>query len=225
MRLILGILSAAAVLYAQSSSSIEFFDSTGAGKTATFGWKGTAQDGKFFLENSSGTEEMSVRDGNVTATQFTGDGSGLSNVPIEDGSVTTSKIADRAVTDAKIDSLSWDKIKNKPVIPSGGIADGAVTSSKIANDAVTTAKISDRSVTEAKIDSVDWHRIKNMPDGFSDGVDNESSGGTTSGITGVGAGPGLTGGGASGNVELSVDFAGTGTLNTVSRSDHTHSDA
>jgi len=41
-------------------------------------------------------------------------------------------------------------------------------------------------------------------------------------ITGVTAGTGLTGGGESGPVTLTVDFAGTGSANTVARSDHNH---
>lgn len=42
-------------------------------------------------------------------------------------------------------------------------------------------------------------------------------------ITRVSPGTGLTGGGSSGEVSLDVDFAGSGTAKTVSRSDHTHS--
>jgi hypothetical protein len=41
-------------------------------------------------------------------------------------------------------------------------------------------------------------------------------------ITSVNAGPGLSGGGTSGNVTLNADFAGTGSASTVSRSDHNH---
>lgn len=43
-------------------------------------------------------------------------------------------------------------------------------------------------------------------------------------VTDVIAGDGLTGGGSSGSVTLDADFAGTGTANTVARSDHDHDD-
>jgi len=41
-------------------------------------------------------------------------------------------------------------------------------------------------------------------------------------ITGVTAGTGLTGGGTSGTLTLGVNFAGSGSANTVARSDHSH---
>lgn len=57
-----------------------------------------------------------------------------STVSLEDGAVTTQKLADRAVTDAKL-------------------ADGAVTTSKIGNAAVTDDKLADSAVTTSKIDN------------------------------------------------------------------------
>jgi hypothetical protein len=44
------------------------------------------------------------------------------------------------------------------------------------------------------------------------------------GISGVTAGAGLTGGGSSGNVMLGVDFGGSGSTTTAARSDHNHDD-
>ncbi|HWL92782.1 MAG TPA: hypothetical protein VNT79_04545 [Phycisphaerae bacterium] len=67
--------------------------------------------------------------------------------------------------------------------------------------------------------SVAWPSILGMPAGFVDGVDDAGTGD----ITGVTAGPGLTGGGTAGAVTVAANFGGNGTATSLSRSDHFHS--
>jgi hypothetical protein len=63
---------------------------------------------------------------------------------VEYGIITTAKLADKAVTTAKIDDIAVTTAK---------LADKAVTTAKIADIAVTTAKLADEAVTADKIAS------------------------------------------------------------------------
>ena len=81
-----------------------------------------------------------VQDGGVT-TQKLADGA-VTTVKIADANVTTAKIADSNVTSNKIDDGA---------ILTAKIADSAVTTGKIADSAVTANKLGDASVTNLKL--------------------------------------------------------------------------
>ena len=105
----------------------------------------------FFIKDATSGESkdanvvydyLGVYDGEVT-TQKIADHA-VSTAKLDDDAVTTQKVADYAITESKISASA---------VTSGKIADGAVTSGKLAGNAVTTAKISDGAVTSAKLAS------------------------------------------------------------------------
>jgi hypothetical protein len=65
-------------------------------------------------------------------------------VTVNDGIVTTQKLADNAVTEPKIANLN---------VTTGKLADNAITEPKIADNAITEPKIAANAVTQAKIHS------------------------------------------------------------------------
>ncbi len=82
-------------------------------------------------------------DGSVTSVKIAN--GAVTTTKIGDGAVTTVKLANGAVTAAKIEDGTVGTAK---------LADGAVTTPKIANSAVTTAKIADGAVTVPKLANV-----------------------------------------------------------------------
>lgn len=102
-----------------------------------------------------------------TDDDFPGIGSGLyssggGSPEIPDGSITTKKLADNCVTNAKIGPLSvgWANLQNHCInslkidakaIIAENLADDCVTTDKLADDAVTTAKIKSSAVGASQL--------------------------------------------------------------------------
>jgi uncharacterized protein YjbI with pentapeptide repeats len=84
---------------------------------------------------------------------------------VDDNSVSTQKIQDASITNAKIANLAVDTAQiQDAAITTAKIENLSVTSAKIADAAITTAKIEDASITSAKIGSaeIDTANIKNL---------------------------------------------------------------
>ena len=115
------------------TSAATAFNFTGTGATAS------ASNGTVTV-NIPGGQAGSLDDGSVTTAK------------LADGSVTTPKLADDAVTGAKIaDATIHGGALIDGTIPTVKIGDSQVTGAKLSSNAVSTGKIADNAITSAKI--------------------------------------------------------------------------
>jgi hypothetical protein len=102
------------------------------------------------LPNVTGTVVTSGDTGTVSATMLASDS--VTTVKILDANVTEAKIATNAITNAKIADSAVDTAElAASAVTTAKIADSNVTNGKLASDSVTTIKITDANVTEAKL--------------------------------------------------------------------------
>jgi len=99
-------------------TSITFIDTTTDEATAKIGWRGTKQDGKFFVETPGADSAFTVEDGNVTvpgtvtAQKFIGDGSALTGISGGTaGSVNHDSIVQYVVDSLKNDAAFLEQVK------------------------------------------------------------------------------------------------------------------
>jgi hypothetical protein len=157
----------------------------------------------------------------------------ITSAQIAASTITAGEIADSTITANQIASqtITANKIFNNTITAAQLAADavntdeittGAVTAAKLDLDAVTTDKISNGTILLADFaqNGADSGQVMKW-NGTAWAIQDDAVGGGGD-ITGVTAGDGLTGGGTSGDVELDVDFGGSGTALTVARSDHDH---
>jgi hypothetical protein len=96
-------------------------------------------------------------DGQKVQLEFDNVYAGINNIDatqIQDGSMTTAKLANGAVTSLKLENLSITTAKLVDgAVTTPKLADSSVTSPKIADNAITTIHIADGSITNAKMQS------------------------------------------------------------------------
>lgn len=162
------VIAACTAALSQPTSAIEFYDSTGTDASARLGWRGPSGTGTFFVQSPVGVDAVTVTgggmavSGDLQAATLAGDGSRLTNIPrpagldsllrtksdtghthsplgLSPNSITSAEIADSAVSDRKIRSVSASKltgtIPTNALDPSlGDLADGSLSGTRVHPD-------------------------------------------------------------------------------------------
>jgi trimeric autotransporter adhesin len=188
-------------IFGQSKSAVQFYDTTGQTKTGKVGWTGDAATGHFFIQVpgsgdliKSQTDGISVN-GTVTATKFSGDGSTLTNLPAPAASTVGSVTGLQDSLNAKASAASLTSLQSQV----GAKADSTSVNTKLSAKANASDLTALQTVVGGKADTV---MLKKKADTTWVLTKIGAAGGGT--ITGVTAGSGLTGGGTTGTVSLSI---------------------